>query len=329
MKPVKSVQMTFIQYDLNEIVSSGHELRKIATMIPFSEIVKTFEVKTKDVGREGYGAIVGMKCLFLQFMYDLSDREMEERLRHDIAFRWFCGFSISDVTPDHSFFCRTRKSIGTKNIGMFFEAINQKAKEKNIIRGVFHFVDSSAIKSKESTWRERDKAKSDGVDKVNNSNVSDYSADKSARFGNKGKNKYWFGYKRHQSVDAASGLVEKVAVTPANISDAEGLSHVCPVEGMVFADKAYSTVDAKIIMKANYCHSGAILKNNMKGKDRRKDKWLSGIRSPFENTFSKLSKKSRYRGIAKNQMQGFLEAITFNVKRLLVIQQTNYFKILF
>lgn len=318
--------MTFIQYDLNEIVSSNHELRKIESMIPFSEIVKTFEFKTKDVGREGYGVIIGMKCLFLQFMYDLSDREMEERLRHDIAFRWFCGFSISDVTPDHSFFCRTRKAIGTKNIGLFFEAINRKAKEKNIIRGVFHFVDSSAIKSKESTWRERDKAKADGVDKVNNSNVSDYSADKDARFGNKGKNKYWFGYKRHQCVDAASGLIEKVAVTPANVSDAEGLSHVCPVGGMILADKAYSTKDAQTIMKANYCHSGAILKNNMKGKDRRRDKWLTQIRAPFENTFSKLSKKSRYRGIAKNQMQGFLEAIAFNVKRLLVIQETNFFK---
>lgn len=329
MKPQKGVQMTFIQYDLNEIVSKDHELRKIEALIPFSEIIKRFESKTKNVGRDGYGVVVGMKCLYLQFSYDLSDREMEDRLRHDISFRWFCKLSISELSPDHTFFCRTRKSIGTKNIGMFFEAINRKAREKNIIRGVFHFVDSSTIKAKESTWSERDKAKAEDVEIVNNSNIGNFSSDKDARYGNKGKNKYWFGYKRHQCVDAASGLVEKVAVTPANVSDADGLRNVCPVEGMILADKAYCVQEAQKTMKANSCHSGAILKNNMQGKDKRKDKWISQVRSPFENTFSKLSKKTRYRGIAKNQMQVFLEAIAFNVKRLLVIQSTNYFEHLF
>ncbi|MBK9499322.1 MAG: transposase [Leptospiraceae bacterium] len=329
MKPVKSVQMTFIQYDLNEIVGKDHDLRKVEAMIPFGEIIKGFQSSSSQVGRDGYGVEIGMKCLYLQFRYDLSDREMEDRLRYDIAFRWFCKFSISDTTPDHSFFCRTRKAIGTKNIGLFFDAINEKAKDKKIIRGVFHFADSSAIKAKESTWRERDKAKLAGEEKVNNSNIGDYSADKDARFGNKGRGKFWFGYKRHQCVDAASGLVEKVAVTPANVSDADGLKRVCPKEGMVLSDKAYSTQDAQNTMKANYCHSGAIMKNNMKGKNKQKDKWLTKLRSPFENTFSRLQKKSRYRGITKNQMQVFLEAIDFNIKRLLVIQSAKYFTKLF
>lgn len=329
MKTIKSVQMTFIKYDLNELVSKDHELRKIDSLIPFSEIVNEFKTFTKKVGRDGYGITVGMKCIFLQFKYDLSDREMEERMRHDIGFRWFCNFSITDVTPDHSFFCRARESIGTKNMGIFFESIVRKAKEKNIIRGVFHFVDSSSLKAKESTWRERDKAKSEGIDKVNNSNIGNYSADKSARYGSKGKGKFWFGFKRHQCVDAASGLVEKVAVTPANVSDAEGLKRVCPKEGMIFADKAYSVKEAQATMKANSCHSGAILKNNMKDKNKKKDKWISQVRSPFENTFSKLSKKSRYRGIAKNQFQGFMEATTFNIKRLLVIRSLKFFENLF
>jgi hypothetical protein len=46
-------------------------------------------------------------------------------------------------------------------------------------------------------------------------------------------------------------------------------------------------------MKANSCHSGAIMKNNRKEKNKEKDKWISKLRSPSENTFSKLQKKSR------------------------------------
>lgn len=34
--------MTFIQYDLNTIGSKDHNLRKVDSMIPFSEIVKDF-----------------------------------------------------------------------------------------------------------------------------------------------------------------------------------------------------------------------------------------------------------------------------------------------
>ena len=72
-------------------------------------------------------------------------------------------------------------------------------------------------------------------------------------------------------------------------------------------------------MKSNSCHSGAILKNNMKDKNKDKDRWISGMRAPFEMIFSKMSKRTRYRELAKVQMQAFWEAIVFNVKRLIVI----------
>lgn len=34
-------------------------------------------------------------------------------------------------------------------------------------------------------------------------------------------------------------MINKVAVTPANTTDAEGMKHVCSKSGMVIADKAY------------------------------------------------------------------------------------------
>ena len=46
-----------------------------------------------------------------------------------------------------------------------------------------------------------------------------FSADKQARFGCKGKQKFWFGYKGHGGVDMRSGFIEKAAVTPANVSE--------------------------------------------------------------------------------------------------------------
>ncbi len=311
--------MTIFKYDLNVIVRTDHELRKVSAVVDFGKIARKYiELKTV-LGRKGYGLTVGIQCLFLQFFYDLSDREMENRLRDDISFRWFCGIGLESETPDHTFFCRIRSELGTKRVGQVFKNIMRKADEKGIVRKVFTFADSSAIKAKETTWEQRDKAIQEGEKTLNNENVGKYSADKDARFGSKGKKKFWYGYKRHQSVDMGSGLITKVTVTPANVSDEEGFKHICPEGGMVFADKAYCLKDAQQEMRAHGCHSGAIMKNNMKGKNKDKDRWLSKVRAPFEGVFSKIEQRARYKGRVKVQMQAFWEAIVFNVKRLVVI----------
>jgi len=317
--------MTFMNYDLRTIVKSEHPLKKIETLVSFKKIALNFKELETPAGRPGYSVETGIKSLFLQFYYDLSDRQMEERLRYDMAFRWFCGFEIDNETPDHTYFCRVRQSLGANKIAKIFRKINQKAEDNGIMKNVFTFVDASKIISKQTTWEQRDKAIKEGEEKLNNKNVSKYSADKDARFGCNGKNKFWYGFKRHKSVDMGSGLIKKVAVTPANVSDADALKHICPEEGMVFADKGYCTAKAQKVMKAKKCHSGAIMKNNMKGKNREKDKWISRTRSPFESVFARNSNKARYRGLVKVQMQAFMEAIVFNVKRLLVINAPPLF----
>lgn len=315
----------FMKYDLEKIVGNDHCLRKVSVVVSFGAIAEGFRELFKETGRKGYGVEVGIKTLFLQFFYDLSDRELEERVKYDMAFRWFCGFTIEEETPDHSFFGRMRLTLGTERIASIFKAINAKASGKGILRQVFSFVDSSAIKSKETTWDQRDKAIKEGEEKLNNDNVDKYSSDSDARFGCKGKDKFWYGYKRHIDVDMGSGLIKDVAITPANVTDQEGLKHICPEGGMVLADKQYCCKKAQRIMRANGCHSGAIMKNNMLAKNKDKDRWLSGLRAPFEGVFSKFMRRARYRKTAKVQMQAFLEAIIFNVKRLLVLNAPPLF----
>ena len=319
MKILGDNQMNFMRYEMEDLVCSGHRLRKVKKMINFSIIANTFSDLETTVGRKGYGVEVGIKCLFLQFFYDLSDREFEERLRDDISFRWFCGFSLKEQTPDHTFMSRFRKVLGTKRVGDIFSLIVKASERANIIRPVFTFVDASSIKRKETTWQERDKALANEEDHLNNKNVDKYSSDKDARFGCKGKNKFWFGYKRHCSSDMSSGLIKKVAVTKANIPDHKGLKYVCPKEGMVFADKGYATKEAHRVLKSKKCHSGIILKNNMKLKNKDKDKWISKLRMPFERIFSKSRKRTRYMGLAKTQMQAFMEATVHNIKSLMTL----------
>lgn len=318
--------MLFGDYDLEKLVGQNHPLRKIKKIISFEKLAYLIKDCSSELGRNGYGLEIGVKSLFLQFYLDLSDREFEDRLRYDLSLRWFCGISLEEQTPDHTFLCRMRTKIGTKRLGKIFKKMNDAAQRAGYIGNVFSFVDATAIKAKESTWEQRDKAIEEGEDKLNNENVARYSADPDARFGCKGKDKFWYGYKRHTCADTKQGLITKVAVTPANVTDQEGFRHICPDQGMALGDKAYCLNPAQSEMKARRVHSGAILKNNMKKKNKEKDRFLTRLRMPFEGIFSKQESTSRYRRLVKVQMQAFLEAIVHNIKRLVVIGSPPLFQ---
>ena len=120
--------MIFYDIDLEDQVSGNHELWEIEGIIQFSSLTYHLIDMERRVGRSGYGIDVGLKSLYLQFHYDLSDRELEKRLRFDLAFKWFCGFTVYEPTPDHTFFCRFRKAAGTKRIGKLFKAIVKQSK---------------------------------------------------------------------------------------------------------------------------------------------------------------------------------------------------------
>ena len=326
MKLIGRKQMAFLDMDLTEQVK-GHTLYKIQETVHLSALAYRLKDLEREIGRQGYGIDVGLKALFLQFFYDLSDRQLEERLRYDLGFKWFCGFTAFEKTPDHSYFGRFRERVGTKRIGKIFKAIVNKAKEKHLVRGVFHFVDATSIVTKHTTWAERDRAIKKGEEALNNGNVKKYSADPQARFGCKGKSKFWFGYKGHVGVDMGSGLIESAALTPANVSDQAGFKSICPRNGqMVFGDKSYCLKPAQIIMKARGAISAAILKHNMIGKNKDLDRWRSSVRAPFEGLFSKCEKRARYRGQAKVQFQFFMDAIVHNVKRLVTINSPPLFQ---
>jgi len=65
------------------------------------------------------------------------------------------------------------------------------------------------------------------LDKFNNDTAKKVATDPQARIGCKGKEKFWYGYKRNVSVCMKLGFITKIAVTPANMSVGKALRHIC------------------------------------------------------------------------------------------------------
>jgi IS5 family transposase len=328
VKPI-NLQNNMFETNIEELVRADHPYRKILAMLDFNKLCAGLEKECYSrYGSAGYHPAQGVKMLFLQYWHDLSDRELEEHMKDSCAAKYFCGFSLLQETPDHTYFTKFRGRLGTKKIANIFNKIREGLKAGGFMKEVFTFVDSSKIEAKVDTWRARDKAiadrqndekDDDGNPTMNNKNVSEYSTDPDARYGAKSQKDIWMGYKRHASVDMGSGFINKVAVTAANVHDGDGLKHVCPETGAVVADKAYSGGKAAKELKRRGLHSMAIEPQNRKTKNQDKDRFISSLRMPFEGVFSQQKKKARFIGKVKTQFQAFMEALIFNTKRALVL----------
>jgi len=150
--------MDFFEPDLEELVPDGNFYKLLHELLDFEELAKPLEKLYSKLGRKGYPPASGLKCLMVQFLEDLSDRQLEEHLQMHIGAKFFCGFQLSDKTPDHTYFCYLRRKIGTNRMSKLFNRIGRAMKKAGYIREVFTFVDASKIEARVDNWAARDKA---------------------------------------------------------------------------------------------------------------------------------------------------------------------------
>ncbi len=308
---------------LEDLVTKDHNYRKFVLVLDFESIYAILRKKKKDNPNEGYGIERLFSCLLLQHLEDLSDRQLERYLQENTAAKWFAGFSLTEKVPDHTVFTQFRNRIGIETVIEVFEDIRNQLKKKGLMNEVFTFIDASHLISKADLWKERDEAIRKKYEALNNENVSKFASDPDVRFGTKNKYKHWIGYKRHAGVDCQSGLINKSEISLASLPDCSGMEFVCPNSGASYADKGYYGENVAKKAAELGTELKAIKQNPDKNKNYDLDRWISGIRAPYERVFSKLPHKTKFRGLIKNRFINFLQVIAFNIKRLRVLLFTK------
>ena len=107
---------------LDSMVPQSHRYRKYIELFDFKKIEYQLKKLESKIRRTGYG----MVCLLLQHMEDLSDRQLEEFLSTNNVAKWFCGFGLTEKTPDHSLFSLVRKKINTNQLSKLFNIMEEQ-----------------------------------------------------------------------------------------------------------------------------------------------------------------------------------------------------------
>ena len=150
--------MSMIVPNVEEFVSVEHRYRKLLKLVDWAELGRPLRSLYSDIGRRGYPVEQGLKCLFLQFLEDRSDRQMEAYLQENLAAKYFCNFGLRDEIPDHTYFSKFREKVGVHRLSQIFKRITEALRKQGLVRESYTFVDSSKIVACVDTWKARDKA---------------------------------------------------------------------------------------------------------------------------------------------------------------------------
>jgi transposase, IS5 family len=286
--------------------SSLDEISKLIDWRPVSALLDPLYSATK--GEPAWPPLAMFKALLLSIWYDLSDVKLAEALDDRTSFRRFCGFSCSEATPERTAFVRYRRALVAHGLDAgLFDAVTAQLKAKAVTVKVGTLVDATIIASASEDDAEGRWVKHKGKAAMH-------------------------GFKAHVGADATTALVEKLAITPANVNDGRAGPDALPDHpGEVFADSAYRGNHFGDAVRAKG-GTPRIVATGMWGRDEaetlaRLAAWnqpIHRVRGRIEKIFGTWKRcyglrRMRWRGLAKAAVQVHLTAIAYNLKRTLSI----------
>lgn len=233
-----------------------------------------------------------LRMYVVQVAFQLSDEGTEDALADSRAVRAFVG---CEEPPDATTLCRFRHLLEENRLGeAMFAGLNAALAEEGLGISAGTIVDATFVESPSSTKNARRER------------------DPEARQGKKGHN-WHFGYKAHVGVDAESGTVHTLEVSPANEGDlAHAYGLLRPGDGAVWADAGYVGLGGRPEFVADAGGKGtasmalhvARRRKSVPPSERPLESMLASVRSRVEHAFHALKdliglRKTRYRGVRK------------------------------
>lgn len=217
-----------------------------------------------------------LRMLFLVFLYNISERQIEERVNLDLSFKYFVGLGANELSPDHSTLTYFKKRLieggGKSAYDQLLKAILSEANKLGIVFGKIQIIDS--VHSQADVNTDKDKGRQKDKDKNGNHKTPKPPRDPDARWGVKHQKKFkdpktkkiikqkefFYGYKAHTSLNAKTNLVTSITTNSGNNPDGKQFSVLVnkdnftpiPRKNRTYsADKAYDDGDNHEFLKQN------------------------------------------------------------------------------
>ena len=303
-------------------------LGKINSFVKWDNLIALCEGMYKDSpkGRPTIPIDFSLKCLFLQYMYGLSDPALEDALIDRLSFQRFLGIGFETDIPDFSTIWKFRERLIKNNLfDSIFEEILRQLEEKKFILRRGTMVDATIV---QSARRLKKKEKPDEGQSSSHTAQQDHDATRTK----KGK-KWYYGFKGHIGVDQGSNIIRKKKFTPANVHDIkERDTLLSGDERGVFGDKAYGDKEIKQKCRKEGKYYGILDKGKrshpLSSKQKKDNRQKSRVRSAVERPFAYFKHccgwaRARYVTLKRNDLHFTFLCTIQNVRRGIALSEAQ------
>jgi transposase len=340
--------------DLEERVPANHPLRVIKRFADraLTELSPTFDAMYRTGGRPSIPPERLLKASLLISLYSVrSERAFCEELDFQLLWRWFLDMSLMEPTFDQSTFSKNRGRLLQQQVALqFFDAVVRQADALGLLSDEHFTVDGTLVEAAASlkSFRPKDKPPSEQPDDPGNptinfrgekrSNATHQSTtDPEARLAKKGRGfEAKLAYMGHALMENRHGLLVDFQLThatgTAERDTVPQLLYDASLRGFhprtLGADKAYDARECVATIR-EYQVTPHVAQNTSRRRsaiDRRTTRQpgyaiSQRIRKRVEEVFGWLKtvggfRRTRYRGLARTQLAGYLVATAYNLVRM-------------
>jgi transposase len=127
-------------------VPEDHYLRLVKQAVDFQRCRDLMATTyCANEGRPALEPVLLLKLEFLQYQYNLSDRQVVEQAQYNMAFRWFLDLSLHSALPHHTSLTYFRERLGCARHQQIFDAVVGQAREKGLVKDRLRLKDATHV----------------------------------------------------------------------------------------------------------------------------------------------------------------------------------------
>lgn len=215
----------FITGSLRQLVPDDHVLARVDSVLDLSWLRSEIsDLYCPDNGRPGIDPEVAVRLMLAGFLLGVvHDRRLMREAAVNVAIRWFIGYGLHELLPDHSSLTRIRQRWGADRFRRIFERTVQACVAARIATGEVVHIDASLIRAHVSwdalalrhveaiTEANLDAAPVEGPGKGRTKKVCTTDPDASLATSSRNR-RLKPAYKQHTAVDDVAGVIVDVGI---------------------------------------------------------------------------------------------------------------------
>ncbi|MCK1641457.1 transposase [Bradyrhizobium sp. 157] len=139
----------FITGSLRQLVPDDHILARVDRVLDLSWLRdEVADLYCTDNGRPGIDPEVAVRLMLAGFLLGIiHDRRLLREAQVNLAIRWFVGYGLHEVLPDHSSLTRIRQRWGAERFRNIFKRTVKACIAARIATGEIVHIDASLIRA--------------------------------------------------------------------------------------------------------------------------------------------------------------------------------------